>query len=71
MIGMNITIQWPYIELNKLLKHLWWVDSGGEAKLAITGGLVFVNNEEELRIRRKCYVGDMIEFDGEKVYIRG
>lgn len=67
---MNITISWEYIELSKLIKHLGRVDSGGEAKLAITGGLVTVNKEEELRIRRKCMPGDEIEFEGEKVVIK-
>lgn len=67
---MNVTISWEYIELNKLLKHLGRVDSGWEAKLAISGGLVLVNGEEELRIRRKCISGDVVEFEGEKVVIK-
>ena len=46
------------------------MDSGGEAKLAVTGGLVHVNGEEELRIRRKCISGDVVEFEGEKVVIK-
>jgi ribosome-associated protein len=67
---MNVIISWEYIELSKLLKHLGRVDSGWEAKLAISGGLVFVNGEEELRIRRKCIAGDVVEFEWEKVVIK-
>lgn len=70
MNSMNINISWEYIELSKLLKHLGRVDSGWEAKLAISGWLVFVNGEVELRIRRKCISGDKVEFEGERVVIK-
>ena len=59
-----------YIELNKLLKTLNLVESGGVAKMVIQDGEVVVNNEIELRVRRKLRVGDEVEFNEEKVVIK-
>tara|TARA_B100000508_G_scaffold141082_1_gene146145 strand:- start:16242 stop:16451 length:210 start_codon:yes stop_codon:yes gene_type:complete len=58
-----------YIELNKLLKTLGLVESGGFAKMIISEGEVLVNNEVELRIRRKLRSGDRIQLGDEKVTI--
>lgn len=55
-----------FIELNNLLKALNWVASGGEAKVVIKEGKVIVNNEIELRVRRKMRTGDTFGFDGEE-----
>ncbi len=59
-----------YIELNKLLKTLNLVESGGFAKMVIQDGEVIVNNEVELRVRRKLRVGDEVEFNEDKVVIK-
>ena len=59
-----------YIELNKLLKTLNLVESGGVAKMVIQDGEVVVNNEIELRVRRKLRVGDEVEFNEDKVVIK-
>ena len=59
-----------YIELNKLLKTLNLVESGGFAKMVIQDGEVVVNNEIELRVRRKLRVGDEVEFNEERVVIK-
>jgi len=59
-----------YIELNKLLKTLNLVESGGFAKMVIQDGEVVVNNEVELRVRRKLRVGDEVEFNEDKVVIK-
>ena len=53
-----------YIELNKLLKASGLCGSGGEANAAITGGMVRVNGEPEVRKRRKLRKGDVVEFAG-------
>ena len=58
-----------FIELNKLLKILSWVPSGGEAKLLIDQGSVLVNGEVETRRRKKLVAGDEIIFGEEKVRI--
>ncbi len=51
-----------FIELNKLLKILKWVNSGGEANISIDDGEVLVNGEVETRKRKKLVKGDVIEF---------
>jgi len=58
-----------YIELNKLLKILSWVSSGGEAKQVIDEGQVQVNGEVELRRRRKLKTGDEVTLGEEKAQI--
>lgn len=51
-----------FIELNKLLKILGWVASGGEAKQVIDEELVAVNGEVETRRRKKLIKGDVIKY---------
>ncbi|MEZ5501691.1 MAG: RNA-binding S4 domain-containing protein [Halioglobus sp.] len=58
------------VELYKILKFEGLVTTGGEAKLAIGGGLVLVNGEVETRKRRKILGGDTIEFGGQTLGIR-
>lgn len=50
-----------YIELNKLLKILQWVETGGEANIAIADGEVMVNGEVELRKRNKLRSGTIVK----------
>lgn len=58
-----------YIELNKLLKILGLVGTGGEANMRILDGEAWVNGVEDIRKRRKLRKGDTIEFGGETVKI--
>ena len=58
-----------YIELNKLLKITGSVDSGGVAKMMINEGLVLVNGEIELRIRRKLRVNDVVGYKNQNIKI--
>lgn len=58
-----------FIELNKLLKLMGLVDTGGEAKQVIELGLVKVNAQIEYRKRNKLRSGDMVEFDGKTVNV--
>jgi len=51
----------PYIELVKLLKIEGLSESGGQGKTQIEEGEVNVNGEEEFRIRRKLYKGDIVQ----------
>jgi len=52
------------IELYKILKVEGLVGSGGEAKAAIAGGAVLVNNVVETLKRKKILSGDIIQCDG-------
>lgn len=58
-----------YIELNRLLKLLGLVESGGQANMFITEGEVQVNGKPEFRKRNKLRVGDLVSFNGETVKI--
>ena len=59
-----------YIELNKLLKLLNWVGTGGEANLMIDNGEVTVNGVIETRRRNKLRPGDKIDFLSNAVEIK-
>lgn len=52
------------IDLFKFLKFEGLVSSGGEAKAAIAGGHVMLNDVVETQKRKKIVSGDIIEFGG-------
>jgi len=52
-------------ELYKILKFANVVSGGGEAKLVIAEGYVYLNGEVETRKRKKVYAGDLISFNGQ------
>ena len=58
------------IELYKVLKFENVVASGGEAKVAITSGLVLVNGKSETQKRKKMVSGDTIEFGEDKIVLK-
>lgn len=62
-------INTEYIELFKLLKATSLCDSGGEAKHYISEGLVKVDGNVETRKACKIRVGQIVEFDGDKVSV--
>lgn len=57
------------IELCQFLKFGGLADSGGQAKMAISQGLVVVNGAVETRKRRKLAVGDKIVFEGQTIVV--
>ncbi len=59
-----------YIELNKLLKLLNLVESGGEANICIEDGEVTVNGAVELRKRNKLRPGYEVIFRSHKIVIQ-
>lgn len=66
---MMINIDTEFIRLDALLKLADVAQSGGHAKLIIQSGEVLVNGEEEIRRGRKCYPGDEIIVEGNKLVI--
>jgi ribosome-associated protein len=58
-----------FVELYKILKVQGLVNGGGEAKHAISEGQVKVNGEVDTRKRKKCVVGDVIEFNNESIKV--
>jgi ribosome-associated protein len=68
--AMEFTLEGQdFIELNKLLKLMGLVDTGGEAKQVIEMGQVKVNEQVEFRKRNKLRSGDKVEFDGKMVRV--
>ncbi|KGJ95656.1 RNA-binding S4 domain-containing protein [Thalassotalea sp. ND16A] len=55
------------IELCKLLKVANLVGGGGEAKMVISEGYVYLNGEVEYQKRKKVYFEDIVQFNGEAV----
>ena len=55
----------PKLTLDQFLKILGWVDSGGQAKVAIQSGEVLVNGHTDTRRRRQMAIGDRVEFQGQ------
>jgi ribosome-associated protein len=58
-----------YIELNKLLKVMNLVQTGGEAHIRIDSGEVKVNGAVEKQRRKKLRTGDLVEFNKETIRI--
>ena len=59
-----------YIELNKLLKRMRLVETGGEANSCIENGEVIVNGVVEMRKRNKLRDGYIVDFQGQKILIK-
>ena len=62
MQELEFKLDTEFIELNKLLKILSLVESGGQANNLITEGFVRYNGEVDTRKRLKLRKGDKIEF---------
>jgi ribosome-associated protein len=60
-----------FIPLDKLLKLLNFVGSGGEAHIRIDQGEVLVNGKVELQRRKKMRAGDIAEFRNQRIKIEG
>ncbi|HEX2101076.1 MAG TPA: RNA-binding S4 domain-containing protein [Candidatus Synoicihabitans sp.] len=59
----KIAIRTATIELAQALKFAGLVGSGGDAKTAITNGLVSVNGQVELRRGRQLQEGDVVTYN--------
>ena len=66
----EIAINTEFIKLDQLLKWANLTGSGVEAKMFILNGEVKVNDAVETRRGKKIYDGDVVEFAGEKVFVR-
>jgi len=66
----EINLRDDYIKLGQALKAANLVSSGVDAKFAIQDGLVKVNGQVELQRGKKLISGDVVEFEGKKIYIK-
>lgn len=67
----NVQIRDEFIKLGQVLKLTGIAENGADAKEVIQNGEVKVNGEVDLRRGRKVYVGDVVEFKGEKFKVIG
>lgn len=58
-----------FITLQSLLKAAGLTQSGGEAKVAITTGLVMVDGEVEMRRGKKIRTGQKVSFAGKDIKV--
>ena len=65
----NIKISGEYIKLDSLLKYTLVVSSGGEAKMLITEGLVFVNGEVCTSRGKKIRARDIVRVENRLIRI--
>ena len=60
---MKVEIKGEYMQLQQLLKITDWINSGGEAKIAVRTLKIKVNGIPENRRGRKLYPGDVVEIE--------
>lgn len=65
-----IELRDEFIKLGQALKAAGLVESGAEAKEAITEGLVKVNNITEIQRGKKLHSGDIVSYNGNEIEIR-
>jgi len=66
---ITFKLKGDYIPLIQLLKACNLVQTGGEAQVMVSQGDVLVNGETEYRKRLKVKIGDVIEFNGQKINV--
>lgn len=67
---LDFKLEGEFIQLIQLLKATHLVQSGGEAQMVVSDGLVKCNGEVDLRKRLKIRRGDIIEFNGTKINVQ-
>lgn len=65
----TFTLEGEYIQLIQLLKVMNWVEHVAMAQWVVEEGLVKYNGAVDYRKRLKVRVGDLVEFDGNKVKV--
>ncbi|AYL95355.1 RNA-binding S4 domain-containing protein [Mucilaginibacter celer] len=66
---IEFKLEGEFIPMIQLLKAANLVQTGGEAQIVVTEGLVKYNGEVDYRKRLKVKRGDTVEFDGSKIIV--
>ncbi|PWK77296.1 ribosome-associated protein [Mucilaginibacter oryzae] len=66
---IEFKLEGDFIPMIQLLKAANLVQTGGEAQIVVTEGLVKYNGEVDYRKRLKVKKGDTVEFDGNKIIV--
>lgn len=64
------TLRDEHIRLGQLLKAVGFVESGVDAKDVILQGMVQVNGETVFQRGKKCFDGDVIDFERQQVTVQ-
>jgi ribosome-associated protein len=67
---IQFKLEGEYVPLIQLLKATNLVQSGGEAQIVVTEGLVKYNGTTDYRKRLKVKRGDIIEFNNQKILVK-
>ncbi|WEA01697.1 RNA-binding S4 domain-containing protein [Mucilaginibacter sp. SJ] len=66
---IEFKLEGDFIPMIQLLKAVNLVQTGGEAQIVVTEGLVKYNGAVDYRKRLKVKRGDTVEFDGNKIIV--
>lgn len=67
----DLPISTEFIRLDSAMKYGGLVATGGEAKILIQEGYVFVNGEPCFQRGKKLKIGDVFAVDGEEFEVTG
>ncbi|HEY0055055.1 MAG TPA: RNA-binding S4 domain-containing protein [Pedobacter sp.] len=67
---IEFKLEGDFIPLIQLLKATNLVQTGGEAQMVVTDGLVKYNGTVDYRKRLKVKRGDIIEFENKKIIVK-
>lgn len=66
---IDFELRGEYIELDKLLKAAGLADSGGQARMMITEGLVRVDGQPESRKTAKIRAGQLVQLQDVRIKV--
>ncbi len=67
---IEFQLEGEFIPLIQLLKATNVVQTGGEAQIVVSEGLVKYNGNVDTRKRLKVRKGDVVEFDNNKILVK-
>ena len=67
---IEFKLEGEFIPLIQLLKATNLVQTGGEAQIVVSEGLVKYNGTVDTRKRLKVKRGDIVEFDNNKIQVK-
>jgi ribosome-associated protein len=71
MNHIDFELDGDYVELNQLLKLAGLCDSGGQGKLIVASGAVYVDGQQELRKTCKIHAGQVVRLDDIEIHVGG
>jgi ribosome-associated protein len=66
---IDFELDGDYVELNQLLKLVGLCGSGGQGKLIVASGAVYVDGQQELRKTCKIHAGQVVQLDDVEIRV--